>query len=268
MKKKYGFTMIEILMIALVMWTALIWVLAVMKKMEQSNTKITDNVIATNLAVQWYELVRAQSNDMRYDSLLSLFWNTDDANALLRTTSRVHRLEEGKYYIVLANEKICPNSEINENWVVILASWTNLEDCIAWNTGQLRVILWAVCSGEDFKLWADWECRSWEARWEFKEYTGITLWSWVCLKDNWWIPCTWDARFHREIIVSQDVNRCGFGTWAFGESWQSIACEWTGENTIYRYRYGYNVCSRVFYNWQAWWQSRKRQVAEICAKIN
>lgn len=262
MKRKYGFTMIEILMIALVMWTALIWVLAVMKKMEQSNTKITDNVIATNLAVQGYELVRAQANDMRYDSLLSLFWNEDDANALLRTTSRVHWLEEGKYYIVYAEQK----------------SWLQYsgDEIIWWLSGntawdwykQLRVILWAVCSGEDFKLWADWECRSWEARWGFKEYTGITLWSWVCLDNNKWVPCTWDARFHREIIVSQDVNRCGFGTWAFGESWQSIACEWTGENTVYRYRYGYNVCSRVFYNWQAWWQSRKKQVAEICAKIN
>ena len=51
MRKRYAFTMIEILMIALVMGTALLWVLAVMKKMEQSNTKIAENVIATNLPV-------------------------------------------------------------------------------------------------------------------------------------------------------------------------------------------------------------------------
>ena len=261
MKKRYGFTMIEILMIALVMWTALLWILAVMKKMEQSNTKIADNIIATNLAVQWYELLRAQADDIRYDSLLSLFGNTNDANALLRTTSRVHRIEEGKYYIVYAEQKSWLQYSGDE-----VVEWLN-SDTWDWYK-QLRVILWAVCSGENFKIDTNWVCRSWEDIWEFREYTWISLWSGVCLQNNWWVPCTGDARFHREIVVSQDVSRCGFGTGAFGESGQSIACEWTGENTIYRYRYGYNVCSRVFYNWQAWWQTRKKQVAEICAKIN
>lgn len=262
MKRKYGFTMIEILMIALVMWTALIWVLAVMKKMEQSNTKITDNVIATNLAVQGYELLRAQENDVRYDSLISVRW-LDYANATISTTNRLHRLKEWIYYVVYAEAK----SELEytgDNNILVDGL-----DSETWDTHkQLRVILWAICSGDNTKLDYDGKCKSGADEATFKIYTGISQWSWVCLENNWWIPCTWDARFYREIIVSQDVNRCWFGTWAFGESWQSIACEWTGENTIYRYRYGYNVCSRVFYNWQAWWQSRKKQVAEICAKLN
>lgn len=261
MKKKFAFTMIEILMIALVMGTALLWVLAVMKKMEQSNTKIAENVIATNLAVQWYELLHAQENDIRYDSLLSLFGSESDANALLNTTSRVHWIEEGIYYVVYTEGKSWLNYSGGE-----LVDWLS-SDTWDWYK-QLRVILWAVCSGQNSKIDYDWKCRSGGNEWELTIYTGISEWSWVCLQDNGRLPCTWGWQFFREIIVSQDVNWCWFGTWTFWESGQSIACEGTGENTIYRYRYGYNVCSRVFYNWQAWWQSRKRQVAEICAKIN
>ena len=263
MKRKYGFTMIEILMIALVMWTALIWVLAVMKKMEQSNTKITDNVIATNLAVQGYELFRAQENDIRYDSLLSIY-TVSEANAALPFFSRAHWLIEWKYYVAFVKEKIYQNADHGINWETILDPWTDLElenNYISWETGQLRILLWAVCSGENFKIDEHGICWSWNITWDFKVSSGVTLWSGVCLENTGWVPCTWDTRFHREIIVSQDVARCGLGT-------GSSECEWTGENTIYRYRNGYNICSRVFYNWQAWWQSRKKQVAEICAKIN
>jgi hypothetical protein len=261
MKKKYAFTMIEILMIALVMGTALLWVLAVMKKMEQSNTKIAENVIATNLAVQWYELLHAQENDVRYDSLLSIYWS--DASNLLWLMSRVHWLEDWIYYVVYAEQK---------SWLVY--SWDELltwldEENVGWDSyKQLRVILWAVCSGENTKLDSNGKCRSGSEEAEFIVYTGIAQWSWICLQDTWWLPCTWWWKFFREIIVTQDVNRCWFGTWTIWDTGQNIACEWTWENTIYRYRYGYNVCSRVFYNRQAWWQARKKQVAEICAKIN
>lgn len=258
MKKRYAFTMIEILMIALVMGTALMWVLAVMKKMEQSNTKIAENVIATNLAVQWYELFRAQENDIRYDSLMSIEW-LESANAVLDLYSRYHALLEGVYYVAYAGEK--SGLLYDDAWYEIVG-WLDWEEYDT-NAKQLRVILWAVCSGKDTKLDYNWKCRSWDTPWDFIVYTGISQWSWICLQDNWWVPCTWGWQFFREIIVTKDVNRCSF--WETGEN---LACEGTGENTIYRYRNGYNVCSRVFYNWQAWWQARKRQVAEICAKLN
>ena len=265
MRKRYAFTMIEILMIALVMGTALLWVLAVMKKMEQSNTKIAENVIATNLAVQWYELLRAQENDIRYDSLLSLSESESDANNLLNITSRWHWIEEGIYYVVYTEAK----SWLNYNTGGELVGWFSetWDEIWDWHK-QLRVILWAVCSGEKTKLDYNWKCRLGENSWELRIYTGISQWSWVCLQGNWRLPCTWWGQFFREIVVTQDVSWCWFGTWTFWESGEHIACEGTGENTIYRYRYGYNVCSRVFYNWQAWWQARKKQVAEICAKIN
>lgn len=261
MKKKCAFTMIEILMIAIVMGTALLWILAVMKKMEQSNTKIAENVIATNLAAQWYELFRAQENDIRYDNLLSLFWSESDANSLIRTTSRVHWLQEWVYYVVYAAQKTGLTYSGDD-----LVAWLGSEDWDAVWDGykQLRVLLWATCSTGILSY--TWKCLSGDQY--FNTYPGITQWSWICLQWDSWIPCTWGGQFFREIVVTKDVNRCWFGTWAFGESGQSIACEGTGADTIYRYRYWYNVCSRVFYYWQAWWQSRKKQVAEICAKLN
>lgn len=259
--------MMEILLIAIVMWTALLSILAVIKKMEQSNVKVSQKVVATNLAVQWYELFRAQIDDIRYDDLLSLY-NTNDANILINTTRRVHWVEEWIYYTVMAEQK----SWLSFSWWLLESgtdlSWSNING--DWYK-QLRIILWSVCSGEGSKLSSDWKCYIDDGEVKENPYiqnTWIIAWSWICLTSSGWLPCTWkDAKFYREIVVTQDVNRCGFGTGTFGESGANIACEWTWDDTIYRYRYGYNVCSRVYYTWQ-WWNSKKKQVAEICAKIN
>lgn len=218
MKKKNAFTMIEILMIAIVMWTALLWVLSIMKKMEQSNIKIAENVIATNLAIQWYELLRAQADDIRYDNILP--WNTNDESFV--SANNTHRLWEWVYYVVYAGPKD------NTNWS---------------GDKQLRVILWAVCTGE---LTPTWECMFWSTTWELQVYPEVTQWSGICLYGSGRLPCTWWWQFFREIVVSEDIV----------PDWDS------------NYRYWYNVCSKVTYNWQAGWQARKEQVAEICAKIN
>lgn len=261
MKKLKAFTMMEILLIAVVMWTALLSILAVIKRMEQSNLKVTQNVIATNLAVQWYELFRAQIDDIRYDDLLSIF-NVNDANILINTTRRVHWVEEWIYYTVMAEQK----SGLNYSWWLL--TWTLSEN--SWwdwdSIPQLRILLWAVCSGNNSKLLSDWTC-SWLDQKIVN--TWITARSGICLTASWWLPCgewSW-AKFYREIVVTQDVNRCWFGTWTFGESGANIACEWTWDDTIYRYRYWYNVCSRVYYT-LLWWNWKRRQAAEICAKIN
>ncbi len=266
MKKLKAFTMMEILLIAIVMWTALLSILAVIKKMEQSNIKVSQNVVATNLAVQWYELFRAQIDDIRYDDLLSIY-GTNDANILINTTRRVHWVEEWIYYTVMA-EQI---SWLNYTWDWTLDSGQTLSGN-EWDwIRQMRILLWAVCSWENSKLSSNGKCFDGDSEVEGDTYiqnTWIIARSWICLTSSWWIPCTGkDAKFHREIVVTQDVNRCGFGTWTFGETWANIACEWTWDDTIYRYRYGYNVCSRVYYTWQ-WWTSKKEQMAEICAKIN
>lgn len=230
MKKKHAFTMIEILMIAIVMWTALLGVLAIMKKMEQANIKIARNVIATNLAVQGYELTRAQADDIRYDYLLSKLWVTG-ANNRIESGNEVQRLQEWIYYIVYTEQK----TWLTYSWDII-TGWLSNTDWDKYK--QLRVILWAVCSGT--KLSQTWICLNENNTWELV-YNSWSLWSWICLQDNWWLPCTWWWQFFREVVISEDIKNK---------------------------RYWYNVCSKVIYNWQAWWQAKKEQIAEICAKIN
>lgn len=235
MKKKNAFTMIEILMIAIVMWTALLWVLSIMKKMEQSNIKIAENVIATNLAIQWYELLRAQVDDVRYDNLLS----GDNANDEVLSGKEVQWLWEWIYYVVYAEQK----TWLTYSWDII-TGWLNNTSWDGYK--QLRVILWAVCTGNGMKLSNTWLCYTWSTTWELQVYPEVTQWSGICLYGSGRLPCTWWWQFFREIVVSEDIV----------PDWDS------------NYRYWYNVCSKVTYNWQAGWQARKEQVAEICAKIN
>ena len=210
-KKLKAFTMLEILMITVIVWVWLLSVVVVITKAKTTVNNTKQEVIATQLAKEWIEMVYQIRNTnvlkhINYKDYCRLNQNTEENCSDSTNTSRITTWN----YIL--------------SWLSLNPNWSNLD-----------ISDWIDTQDKDFSLclnsWQREPCQWSDNQSKFWKFFRVIEWKWLYIKD---VPFTWWLK----ISCSNP--------WAWWDvEWIDYNCaQWD-----YVHPMEFQFCSRVEYVW-------------------